>query len=93
MPYSIYVFIKAISKSSMLIKFNRNSKRLGRSYKKLKCITLALRLYRWCIRRLGVSKKAMRLILTMFRLNLYMKALRLLKLKEAEGGRMISYMT
>ena len=83
-PYSIYVSIKPISKSSTLMKFNRNSKRLGWSYKKLKCIPLALWLYRWCIRRLGVSKEAMRLILTVFRLNLY-KSITLMKLKDAEG--------
>ena len=62
------------------MKFNLNLKRLSGSYKKLydiKCILLALRLYRWYIRDWGVSKKVVYLIPSMFLLNLYLKTVRL----------------
>ena len=52
MPHIDYVYCKAISKSNMLVKFDRNRKMLRGSYKKLcdiKRILLALKLYRGVI--------------------------------------------
>ena len=48
-PHTDCGYFEAISKSNMLMKFDRNRKRLRGSYKKLydiKCIIFALKLYR-----------------------------------------------
>ena len=48
-PHIDYVYCEAISKGNRLMKFDRNLKRLKVSYKTLydiKCIILALKLYR-----------------------------------------------
>ena len=64
----------------MLMKFERNLKRLRGSYKKLcdiKSVLFALKLYRGGIEGARVvSKRVVCLILTMFMLKLYLKAFR-----------------
>ena len=98
-PHFVYAYFEPISISNMLMKFNLNWKRLRGSYKMLydiKCIPLALRLYRWYIRGWGISNKVVCLIPSMFLLNLYLKEISLWSLIEIErgwGGRIRSYKT